>query len=206
MPGESTNFLVAGMLPETTYEMRHVLNDGTTSAPLTFTTGALPTDLTFPSFNVDQAAAPGTAAGQNVILHMGGLIPPGSTAVINTVATDLEGNVVWYYDSTGKDFPNLATSLVPGGTVLMLTWGASPTEFREVDLAGDTLRETNEDAVNAQLVARGTTRPRASITTPFACPTATRRSSPTPGGPSTSTGRPPNTSATWSLSWTGTSR
>ena len=41
VPGESTNFLVADMLPDTTYLMRHVLDDGATSAALTFTTGAL---------------------------------------------------------------------------------------------------------------------------------------------------------------------
>ena len=58
VPGESTNFLVAGMLPNTTYLMRHVLDDGTTSAPLTFTTGSLPTNLTFPTFTVQQAPAP----------------------------------------------------------------------------------------------------------------------------------------------------
>src|ERR1017187_7644257 len=31
VPGESTNFIVAGMLPNTTYLMRHVLDDGTVS-------------------------------------------------------------------------------------------------------------------------------------------------------------------------------
>ena len=39
VPGESTNFIVAGMLPDTTYLMRDVLDDGTVSAPLAFTTG-----------------------------------------------------------------------------------------------------------------------------------------------------------------------
>ena len=57
VPGESTNFIVAGMLPNTTYLMRHVLSDGTTSAPLAFTTGSLPTNLNFPSLY-------GTAGGQ----------------------------------------------------------------------------------------------------------------------------------------------
>src|SRR5207253_6585035 len=42
VPGKSTNFFVAGMLPSTTYQMRHVFSDGTGSAPLLFTTGALP--------------------------------------------------------------------------------------------------------------------------------------------------------------------
>ncbi len=33
VPGQSTNFVVAGMLPSTTYLMRYVLDDGTISAP-----------------------------------------------------------------------------------------------------------------------------------------------------------------------------
>jgi hypothetical protein len=41
-PGKSTNFFVAGMLPNTTYEMRHVLSDGTGSEPVLFTTGTSP--------------------------------------------------------------------------------------------------------------------------------------------------------------------
>src|SRR6516162_7423528 len=42
VPGKSTNFFVAGMLPNTTYQMRHVFSDGTGSTPLLFTTGVLP--------------------------------------------------------------------------------------------------------------------------------------------------------------------
>src|SRR5262245_40745688 len=49
VPGTSTNVFVAGMLPNTTYQMRHVFSDGTGSAPLLFTTGALPSTLTFPT-------------------------------------------------------------------------------------------------------------------------------------------------------------
>ena len=75
VPGESTNFLVAGMLPNTTYLMRHVLDDGTTSAPLTFTTGALPTNLTFPTFTVQQAPAPGTDLTQDIVFHVGSQSP-----------------------------------------------------------------------------------------------------------------------------------
>src|ERR1700704_116717 len=43
VPGKSTNFFVAGMLPNTTYQMRDVLSDGTGSAPLLFPTGGVPT-------------------------------------------------------------------------------------------------------------------------------------------------------------------
>src|SRR5262249_17248829 len=49
VPGKSTNFLVAGLLPDTTYQMRHVLSDGTASEPLLFTTGSLPSTLAFPA-------------------------------------------------------------------------------------------------------------------------------------------------------------
>ena len=56
VPGESTNFIVAGMLPNTTYLMRDVLDDGTVSAPLAFTTGSLPADLQFPHLHRGAAA------------------------------------------------------------------------------------------------------------------------------------------------------
>ena len=117
VPGESTNFLVAGMLPNTTYLMRHVLNDGTVSAPLAFTTGSLPTNLTFPTFTVPQPPAPGTDLTQDMVFHVG---VGGSAGTVDTVATDLQGNVEWYYDPVANNFPSYATSLVPGGTVLLL--------------------------------------------------------------------------------------
>lgn len=157
VPGKSTNFLVAGMSPATTYVMRHVLNNGATSAPLTFTTGSLPANLTFPNSTVQQAPDPATDPNTAVVFHVGLDVPPGSIA---TVATDLSGRVVWYYDSVTNGFPSYAPSLVPGGTVLLLggkllDQQGDATTLREVDLAGDTLRETNIDAVNAQLAALG---------------------------------------------------
>jgi arylsulfate sulfotransferase len=67
---------------------------------------------------------------------------------------------VWYYDPVANAFPSYAPSLVPGGTVLLL--GGHPQSaqggedtLREIDLAGDTLRETNINAVNAELAALG---------------------------------------------------
>jgi hypothetical protein len=156
VPGESTNFIVAGMLPNTTYVIRDVVDNGATSAPLTFTTGSLPTNVKFPTFTVQQAPTPGTDLNQNIVFHIG-VHPPNGT--VNTLATDLTGNVVWYYDPAANAFPSYAPSLVPGGTVLLLggvldnVAGAST--LREVDLAGDALRETNVAAVSAELVAMG---------------------------------------------------
>ena len=150
--GESTNFLVAGMLPNTTYLMRHVLNDGTASVPLAFTTGTLPTNLTFPNFTVLQQPAPGTDLTQDTVFHAGGSV---STGAVDTLATDLQGNVEWYFDPAAHNFLSLATSLVPGGMVYLIGGGGSGDKLREIDLAGDSLRETNIDAINAQLTAMG---------------------------------------------------
>jgi hypothetical protein len=79
------------------------------------------------------------------------------------LATDLNGRVVWYYDVSRSGFTQTypGQSLVPGGTVLVL--GVDPYAplpgtldvLREIDLAGNPLRETNIDAVNAQLTALG---------------------------------------------------
>jgi hypothetical protein len=91
-----------------------------------------------------------------MVLHFG-IDPPDGT--VNTLATDRMGHIVWYYDPVANALPSYAASLVPGGTVLLLggaqngVGGASI--LQEVDLAGDTLRETNVDAVNAELAAMG---------------------------------------------------
>ncbi len=156
VPGESTNFLVAGMLPNKIYRMRSVLDNTTVSAPSTFKTGALPGNLTFPTFKVQKAQTSRTELTRNLVFH-DGINPPNGT--VDTLATDLMGHILWYYDPVANAFPSYATSLVPGGTVLLLggnqngVGGAST--LREVDLAGDTLHETNIDAVNAELAAVG---------------------------------------------------
>jgi hypothetical protein len=151
VPGLSTNFLVAGMLPDTTYEMVAVTGSES-SAPLLFTTGSLPAGLNFPQYTVVQLPGPGADLSQNLVFHMAAMGGPGNATVL---ATDLAGNVDWYYDPRPPGLASaFATSLVPGGTVLMLN-GIFGNVLREVDLAGDTLRETNVNALNAQLAAMG---------------------------------------------------
>ena len=160
LPGKSTNFFVAGMRPNTTYEMRDVFSDGATSSPLTFTTGSLPTTLSFTSFTAQTPAGPGTDADQDMIFHQ---LPKAASNVPNPLATDLQGRVDWYYDTStsGLTFTYAGQSLVPGGTVLLIgTDHAAPLPgsrnvLREIDLAGDVVRETNLAAVNAELTSRG---------------------------------------------------
>src|SRR5207247_7230904 len=69
VPGKSTNFFVAGMLPNTTYQMRHVFSDGTGSAPLSFTSGTIPSTLTFPALTVQQPPGADTDLDQDLVFH-----------------------------------------------------------------------------------------------------------------------------------------
>src|SRR5262249_47046413 len=96
----------------------------------------------------------------DMIFHQ---LPRGASNVPNPLATDLQGRVVWYYDTTRSGLTSTfaGQSLVPGGTVLLL--GAdhdsplpgSRNVLREIDLAGNVVRETNLAAVNAELTATG---------------------------------------------------
>jgi hypothetical protein len=160
VPGKSTNVFIAGMLPNTTYEMRHVFSDGSGSAPLLFTTGSIPANLSIPAYTVRQPPAPGSDTDQDMVFQVRPRTAVGSPPII---ATDLAGHVMWYYDLSQSGFTLTKTSqtLIPGGT--LLTNGAdrytpvptAPNVLREIDLAGNTIRETNIAALNAQLAAMG---------------------------------------------------
>src|SRR6266851_5942497 len=163
VPGKSTNFFVAGMLPNTTYEMRDVLSDGTGSAPLLFMTGALPSTLTFPPFTVIQPPGPGSDVHQDMVFHLAGGQTLNRNLIPNPVLTDLSGRVEWYYDTqqSGLGITNMINATpVPGGTVLgfgndRYSVRRNRDVLREIDLAGNPIRETNLAAINAQLTALG---------------------------------------------------
>jgi hypothetical protein len=166
VPGKSTNFLVAGLLPETTYEMRYVVTDHHHehhSTPLLFTTGAVPDSVVFPTRTVVVPPGPGSDLDQDMLFQALSFAPQNGAPYF--YATDLTGQITWYYDATQAGFLHnvLApgASLVPGGTVLVTgADSAAPRPLsvnvlREIDLAGNPLQETNLDAVNAQLTALG---------------------------------------------------
>lgn len=163
VPGTSTNFFIAGMLPNTPYQMRHVFSDGTGSAPVLFTTGALPTTLTFPTYTVPQPPGPESDPGQDMVFHSLVFTGPDASVKSHPLATDLAGRVVWYYDiqQSGLGLNSMLTaSLLPGGTVIGLGRDRDSVRnnfdvLREIDLAGNPVRETNLAAVNAQLTAMG---------------------------------------------------
>jgi len=158
--GQSRNFLVAGMLANTTYEMVHAggEDEDASPLPLLFTTGTPPATLSIPAFTIRQAPGPGTELRRDVLYH--NLAARPAANAVNVLATDLSGRVEWYYDPLASGLIAISASApFPKGTVMLAgrdghrTLGTNV--MREIDLGGNPLRETNIDAVNAQLKARG---------------------------------------------------
>ncbi|HEY6947550.1 MAG TPA: aryl-sulfate sulfotransferase, partial [Gemmatimonadales bacterium] len=124
------------------------------------TTGSPPGTLSIPAFTVRQAPGPDTEPGRPIIFH--NLAARPAPNAVNLLASDLGGRLVWYYDPLPSGLVSIGqpgSAPLPGGTVMLdgrdkhRTLGVNV--MREIDLAGNPLRETNIDAVNAQLKARG---------------------------------------------------
>src|SRR5262249_57988388 len=73
----------------------------------------------------------------------------------NPIATDLDGNLMWY----GPSGISLLTRMGSGGTFLGIyedgTKDSSYQTLREFDLSGMTVAETNAQRVSDQLIAKG---------------------------------------------------
>jgi hypothetical protein len=145
--GRSNNVYVAGMRADTQYEMRsEVVRDRETAAGnwIPFHTGM--TAAAFPPVTIPKMRAAGSAASDPVLIHS--MIDPWQP-----MATDLDGNVVWYGRSD-----MFLTRVLPGGHFLGLGNGANAANDTkrwqvviETDLAGNILRETNSSRVAEQL-------------------------------------------------------
>lgn len=145
------NILVAGMKANTTYHMRAHVDYASGRSWVdndhTFKTGPLPAKNALsitvtrpPNLNVEQ--------GGVELLDVLAL----GTNNLEGLVTDLDGNVIWYYefgDITLWPFP---LKLLPNGNVLL---NASIHELREVDLAGKLVRNLTMDDLNARLTAAG---------------------------------------------------
>ena len=145
--GRTMNFYMAGLRAQTTYSARSLMQTRgditVSSAPVTFTTGALPAGL-----YSDKIVIPSPAGVSDGILL-------GSAMARSAVANDLAGNVVWFGPSdlayiTSVDAGGYMWGLVgvPGGTT-------DQQLVRKFDLTGMTVLETNAARVNEQLLAMG---------------------------------------------------
>jgi len=155
-PPYTMTFEVAGMYPRTAYNLfaeTNTAGDISDSPTVTFTTGALP-KVKFPSFKVVNAASDTTYP---LILH--NPITFGQQPLFPDVATDLQGNTIWYYPPHDN---NILTRPLPGGGFLVIedsyAWNTITTHgqyLRQIDLAGNIVRETNIGAVQQGLLALG---------------------------------------------------
>jgi arylsulfate sulfotransferase len=143
--------LVAGMLPQTTYHMRAHVNwpaGAWVDDDQTFTTGAIPSSVVSPQVSV---AAPGNGFGPASLAPAPGvellsLIPTGNPNLIPAVATDLQGNVIWYCPITPEPI-----KLLPNGHFIVLTGE----NLMEIDLTCNTIRSISTAQVNQSLQAQG---------------------------------------------------
>jgi hypothetical protein len=151
------NILVAGMKASTTYHMRSVLQcEGKTltSADATFTTGPLPS-IPFPSIQVTRPNP--NPSGENPGIELVNVFVP-NTNEIEGYFTDRDGNPIWYYDvgAADGDAPYTMKLLPNGNIIFSITRSVTAgTVLREVDLAGNTVREMGTAELDAKMQAAG---------------------------------------------------
>ena len=160
-PPNTMTFEIAGMYPNTIYNMFSQTNTGgviTNGRSVAFTTGPLPSNIPLPSFSVQTAAGPQTDTTDSVLLIGPNHVSPNEA----DVAIDLSGNILWYY-YPGSQGNYLIRPLV-NGTFLSIqngpTWAPGLTYeqvLRQFDLAGNIVRETNTGILSQELLAMGAT-------------------------------------------------
>jgi hypothetical protein len=142
----SMNFYLAGMQSQTAFTAHQVLDTGSgLQAGPVMDIQTQAASSSFVGQNVVQAAP---SAAQNDILLQ-------APITSSQIATDLSGNVIWYYPGT----VSYITRPEPGGRFFAIIENSSAGQsyqlLREFDLAGTTLLETNAARVSEQLVAAG---------------------------------------------------
>ncbi|MBS0431905.1 MAG: aryl-sulfate sulfotransferase [Proteobacteria bacterium] len=162
-PPSSMNIYVAGMRANTRYVMAaQTIGRGgiTTSPAVSFTTGDVPANI--PVVVPVVPANSHSSLADKVLVS--GFVGQQSVAVAYPEATDLSGNPLWYYAAFNDPTQTrgLLTRVLPGGTMLVLANGVNSQDattqlqiLREIDLAGNSLRETNATRIREQLNAMG---------------------------------------------------
>jgi len=145
----STNFYVAGMYQNSTYRMVSDVISGSvisTSVDVTFTTGPVSASVLIPATSTTVPSPTPTFTTEGVTLL--------SPLYYPMYAVDSNSNLLWYLP--GQYY--YGTRPAPGGTFLVVYGNTQQLEtsgFREYDLAGNVVRDTNVEQVNAQLKSMG---------------------------------------------------
>jgi hypothetical protein len=164
-PPATMNFEVAGMYPSTAYNMysQTITGTQTVNGPtVSFTTGALPTGVPFPPFKAVVPVSGQADTAESVLV----LTPLklSSTGAYPAVATNLSGSILWYYYPSDSGHFEVLTRPLTGGKFLTIqsapAWNPASVEsqvLREIDLAGNIIKETNTGVIQQQLLAFGAT-------------------------------------------------
>jgi arylsulfate sulfotransferase len=146
LPGHRRNFYLAGMVPNTSCTAQYIVETGTatvTGPPLTFRPPA--STVQPPKVSLLTTGQPPAVDGVMLQSLLSGV----------AIATDLSGNILW----TGPSDLSYVTRPQTGGTFLGLyendAEDSSQQFFRQFDLAGITIAETNAAQVSRQLALLG---------------------------------------------------
>jgi len=145
-PGLSMNIYLASLRPQMEYSVKHIVDTGSglVNGPvLAMTAGPVP--LALATQTVLQPAP--TPSPDGILLQ--------ATIMTNSLATDLNGNLVWYYpgDVTFITRPEAGGYFF--GIVENQAGDQSQQIVREFDLTGMTVLETNAARINEQLAVMG---------------------------------------------------
>jgi arylsulfate sulfotransferase len=151
--GGVAGVLVAGMRANTTYHMQAttVLANGqqVVDADHIFETAAIPASA-MPGITIPQPASAGAAPGIELIDRF--LPNPAQNQQLVAFATDLSGNVIWYYQMNAGELP-FPIKLLPNGNMLLTVQGLTDDYVREIDLAGNIVYQLTMSDLNKALKA-----------------------------------------------------
>ncbi|MGC9952266.1 MAG: aryl-sulfate sulfotransferase [Bryobacteraceae bacterium] len=160
--GGTMNFEIAGMYPSTTYTMfsetdtTGKIKNGPT---VTFTTGALPKSIKIPSFTVEVPPKSTADTADSVLLI--NTTQLGDQPLYPNLATDLTGKIQWYYSASPSHGATITHPLA-NATYLTIEYGKAWNTLtqnqqimRQIDLAGNVIKETNTGVVQQELLALG---------------------------------------------------
>jgi len=143
--GRSMNFYLAGLRAGSEYSARHIIDTGggsVTGPDVLFAAGQLPGGL----FTETITQAPTVNVSNPILL---------GSSLNGAVATDLQGNVVWYSANGIYTVTRAEDGGYFWGTIESQFLDVSQQVIRKFDLVGMTVLETNAARVNEQLAALG---------------------------------------------------
>jgi arylsulfate sulfotransferase len=155
--GGTATVLVAGMRPATTYHLQGTIKlasgQSITDKDLTFTTGALAAGVA-PNITIPTAKGPNTAPGVEMldIVSLGVAV-----STLQALVTDLDGNIIWYYELAPGQLP-FPIKQLPNGNMLLNIQEVdqSTNDMREIDLAGNIVFKVTADEINQSLTKLNT--------------------------------------------------